>query len=77
MQFDISVFKEKPKNPPSKAQAQKTKFPDETFMESFPKIMKNRPFLQFLGAYGILCGTMVTIGTVFGEIIAYNFPVSA
>lgn len=72
----FSVFKDKPKNPPSIGQALKGKIKAETFTEALQKMIKNRSFLMLLIWYSI-CGALLRImGSVLGELILTNFKVN-
>lgn len=73
----FSVFKDKPKNPPSMGQAVKVQETNgETFAQSFKKMAKNRAFILLLFWYSI-CGALLRIlGAVLGELVSINFVVN-
>lgn len=75
MFFFPSVFKDKPKHPPSIAQAMRVDEKSENFLQSLQKMVKNRAFLMLLFWYSLLAGMLGVLAGVLGEIVLLNFQV--
>ncbi|KAK9888911.1 hypothetical protein WA026_001132 [Henosepilachna vigintioctopunctata] len=65
----ILFFRSKPPTPPSYAQAQQQEENREAFFESLKRLLKNRPYLLLLTAYGINVGIFYAISTLLNQII--------
>ncbi|XP_029449086.1 feline leukemia virus subgroup C receptor-related protein 1 [Rhinatrema bivittatum] len=71
----VVVFKEKPKLPPSQAQAVlRGSLPEDySYKQSIINLFKNIPFVLLLISYGILTGSFYSISTLLNQMIIFHY----
>ncbi|KAG8504432.1 Feline leukemia virus subgroup C receptor-related protein 1 [Galemys pyrenaicus] len=72
----VIAFKEKPRYPPSQAQAALQSSPPEeySYAQSMKSLLRNVPFLLLLVSYGIMTGAFYSVSTLLNPIILTYYP---
>uniref|UniRef100_A0A8D0KX73 Uncharacterized protein n=1 Tax=Strix occidentalis caurina TaxID=311401 RepID=A0A8D0KX73_STROC len=75
----VSVFKEKPPHPPSRAQALIQSRPTEeySYMQSILRLLRNANFLLLMVTYGLNTGCFYALSTLLNRMVIRHYPVSA
>ncbi|XP_074516331.1 choline/ethanolamine transporter flvcr2b-like [Sebastes fasciatus] len=72
----VIVFQEKPEIPPTQAQAQARSISrDEySYMASFLRLLRNKPFMLLVVSYGLNVGCFYSISTLLNRMIIEHYP---
>ncbi|XP_061602260.1 heme transporter FLVCR2-like [Cololabis saira] len=72
----VFVFQERPKLPPTQAQATARSIPPEqySYMASILRLLRNRPFLLLILTYGLNVGCFYAVGTLLNRMIILHYP---
>ncbi|NXE33197.1 FLVC2 protein, partial [Ptilorrhoa leucosticta] len=72
----IIVFKEKPPNPPSRAQAsiQSRLTAEYSYMQSILRLLRNANFLLLMVTYGLNVGCFYALSTLLNRMVIHHYP---
>ncbi|XP_064514858.1 heme transporter FLVCR2 isoform X1 [Pseudopipra pipra] len=72
----ILVFKEKPQNPPSRAQALIQSRPTEeySYVQSILRLLHNANFLLLMVTYGLNVGCFYALSTLLNRMVIHHYP---
>ncbi|XP_034383182.1 feline leukemia virus subgroup C receptor-related protein 2 isoform X3 [Cyclopterus lumpus] len=72
----VCVFQERPKIPPTQAQATARSIPPEqySYMASILRLLRNRPFILLIVTYGLNVGCFYAVGTLLNRMIIEHYP---
>ncbi|XP_054875968.1 feline leukemia virus subgroup C receptor-related protein 2 isoform X2 [Poeciliopsis prolifica] len=72
----IFVFQERPKLPPTLAQASAHTMPaeDNSYVASILRLLRNKPFVLLIISYGLNVGCYYSIGTLLNRMIIEHYP---
>ncbi|XP_058469582.1 heme transporter FLVCR2 [Solea solea] len=72
----VFVFQERPKLPPTQAQAIARSIPSEqySYMASIRRLLRNRPFILLIITYGLNVGCFYAVGTLLNRMIIAHYP---
>ncbi|NWW33226.1 FLVC2 protein, partial [Panurus biarmicus] len=73
----IIVFKEKPPNPPSRAQASIQSRPtaEYSYVQSILRLLRNANFLLLMVTYGLNVGCFYALSTLLNRMVIHHYPV--
>ncbi|XP_076873390.1 choline/ethanolamine transporter FLVCR1 isoform X2 [Brachyhypopomus gauderio] len=71
----VTVIQDRPKLPPSQAQAVLLTGPaeDYSYQKSIINLFKNKPFILLLLSYGIMTGSFYSVSTLLNQMIIYHY----
>ncbi|XP_035851131.1 feline leukemia virus subgroup C receptor-related protein 2 isoform X1 [Sander lucioperca] len=72
----IFVFQERPKLPPTQAQATARSIPSEqySYTASILRLLRNKPFILLIITYGLNVGCFYAVGTLLNRMIIEHYP---
>ncbi|XP_072298164.1 choline/ethanolamine transporter flvcr2b isoform X1 [Eucyclogobius newberryi] len=72
----IFVFQERPKLPPTQAQAVARSIPPEeySYTASILRLLRNKPFILLIITYGLNVGCFYAVGTLLNRMIIEHYP---
>lgn len=72
----IFVFQERPKLPPTQAQAVARSIPPEqySYTASIKRLLRNKPFILLIITYGLNVGCFYAVGTLLNRMIIEHYP---
>ncbi|XP_047243606.1 feline leukemia virus subgroup C receptor-related protein 2 isoform X2 [Girardinichthys multiradiatus] len=72
----VFVFQERPKLPPTQAQATARRIPPEeySYTASILRLLRNKPFVLLIISYGLNVGCYYAIGTLLNRMIIDQYP---
>uniref|UniRef100_A0A3B5L8Y3 Major facilitator superfamily (MFS) profile domain-containing protein n=1 Tax=Xiphophorus couchianus TaxID=32473 RepID=A0A3B5L8Y3_9TELE len=72
----IFVFQERPKLPPTLAQASARSMPPEdySYVASILRLLRNKPFVLLIVSYGLNVGCYYAVGTLLNRMIIERYP---
>ncbi|XP_061842892.1 choline/ethanolamine transporter flvcr2b-like isoform X3 [Nerophis lumbriciformis] len=72
----VFVFQERPKLPPTQAQATARSIPPEqySYTASILRLLRNRPFILLVVTYGLNVGCFYAVGTLLNRMIIQHYP---
>ncbi|XP_072217961.1 choline/ethanolamine transporter flvcr2b isoform X3 [Leuresthes tenuis] len=72
----VFVFQERPKIPPTQAQATARSIPPEqySYMVSILRLLRNKPFILLIITYGLNVGCFYAVGTLLNRMIIEHYP---
>ncbi|XP_037541072.1 feline leukemia virus subgroup C receptor-related protein 2 [Nematolebias whitei] len=72
----VFVFQDRPKLPPTQAQATARSIPPEqySYTTSILRLLRNKPFILLLITYGLNVGCFYAVGTLLNRMILKHFP---
>lgn len=72
----VFVFQERPKLPPTQAQATARSIPPEhySYTASILRLLRNRPFILLIITYGLNVGCFYAVGTLLNRMIIEHYP---
>ncbi|XP_054617543.1 feline leukemia virus subgroup C receptor-related protein 2 isoform X1 [Dunckerocampus dactyliophorus] len=72
----VFVFQERPKLPPTQAQATARSIPPEhySYTASILRLLRNRPFILLIITYGLNVGCFYAVGTLLNRMIIKHYP---
>uniref|UniRef100_A0A3Q1FEI8 Feline leukemia virus subgroup C receptor-related protein 1-like n=1 Tax=Acanthochromis polyacanthus TaxID=80966 RepID=A0A3Q1FEI8_9TELE len=72
----MSVFQERPKLPPTQAQATARNIPPEqySYIASIRRLLRNRSFILLIITYGLNVGCYYAVGTLLNRMIIAHYP---
>uniref|UniRef100_G3P8S8 Major facilitator superfamily (MFS) profile domain-containing protein n=1 Tax=Gasterosteus aculeatus aculeatus TaxID=481459 RepID=G3P8S8_GASAC len=72
----VIVFQERPKLPPTLAQATARSIPaeDYSYTASILRLLRNRPFILLIITYGLNVGCFYAVGTLLNRMIIEHYP---
>ncbi|KAM4712849.1 choline/ethanolamine transporter flvcr2b isoform 1-T1 [Anableps anableps] len=72
----IFVFQERPKLPPTQAQATARTIPPEeySYIASILRLLRNKPFVLLIISYGLNVGCYYAVGTLLNRMIIEHYP---
>lgn len=72
----IIVFQERPKLPPTQAQATARTIPPEeySYVASILRLLRNKPFVLLIITYGLNVGCYYAVGTLLNRMILMHYP---
>nr|XP_008525349.1 PREDICTED: feline leukemia virus subgroup C receptor-related protein 2 [Equus przewalskii] len=72
----LSVFKEKPKHPPSRAQSLSYALasPDASYLNSIVRLFKNLNFVLLVITYGLNAGAFYALSTLLNRMVILHYP---
>ncbi|XP_023259255.1 feline leukemia virus subgroup C receptor-related protein 2-like isoform X1 [Seriola lalandi dorsalis] len=72
----VFVFQERPKLPPTQAQATARSIPPEqySYTASIRRLLRNRPFILLIVTYGLNVGCFYAVGTLLNRMIIDHYP---
>uniref|UniRef100_A0A4W6DXF0 Choline/ethanolamine transporter FLVCR1 n=1 Tax=Lates calcarifer TaxID=8187 RepID=A0A4W6DXF0_LATCA len=72
----VFVFQERPKLPPTQAQATARSIPSEqySYTASILRLLRNRPFILLIITYGLNVGCFYAVGTLLNRMIIDHYP---
>lgn len=72
----VFVFQERPKIPPSQAQATARSIPPEqySYIASIRNLLRNKPFMLLVVTYGLNVGCFYAVGTLLNRMIIVHYP---
>ncbi|XP_047429188.1 feline leukemia virus subgroup C receptor-related protein 2 isoform X3 [Mugil cephalus] len=72
----VFVFQERPKLPPTQAQAAARCIPPEnySYTSSIRRLLRNRPFILLIITYGLNVGCFYAVGTLLNRMIILHYP---
>ncbi|TNN82636.1 Feline leukemia virus subgroup C receptor-related protein 2 [Liparis tanakae] len=72
----MSVFQERPKIPPTQAQATARSIPPEQYSygASILRLLRNKPFILLIITYGLNVGCFYAVGTLLNRMIIERYP---
>ncbi|KAF3849825.1 hypothetical protein F7725_019544 [Dissostichus mawsoni] len=72
----VCVFQERPKLPPTQAQATARSVPPEqySYTASVLRLLRNRPFILLIITYGLNVGCFYAVGTLLNRMIIEHYP---
>ncbi|KAK5623546.1 Feline leukemia virus subgroup C receptor- protein 2 [Crenichthys baileyi] len=72
----VFVFQERPKLPPTQAQATARRIPPEeySYTASILRLLRNKPFVLLIISYGLNVGCYYAIGTLLNRMIIEHYP---
>ncbi|KAM7367944.1 hypothetical protein PAMP_014209 [Pampus punctatissimus] len=72
----VFVFQERPKIPPTQAQATAYSIPPEqySYISSISRLLRNKPFILLVITYGLNVGCFYAVGTLLNHMIIEHYP---
>ncbi|XP_063351971.1 heme transporter FLVCR2 isoform X3 [Pelmatolapia mariae] len=72
----VLVFQERPKIPPTQAQATARSIPPEqySYIASIRSLLRNKPFMLLVITYGLNVGCFYAVGTLLNRMIIVHYP---
>lgn len=72
----VFVFQERPKLPPTQAQATARSIPPEqySYTASILRLLRNKPFILLIITYGLNVGCFYAVGTLLNRMIIEHYP---
>uniref|UniRef100_H3DG02 FLVCR choline and putative heme transporter 2 n=1 Tax=Tetraodon nigroviridis TaxID=99883 RepID=H3DG02_TETNG len=72
----VFVFQERPKLPPTQAQALARNLPPEeySYTASILRLLRNRPFILLIVTYGLNVGCFYAVSTLLNRMIIHHYP---
>ncbi|KAM8846841.1 choline/ethanolamine transporter flvcr2b-like isoform 2-T2 [Synchiropus picturatus] len=72
----VFVFQERPKLPPTQAQATARSIPPEqySYTASICRLLRNKPFILLVISYGLNVGCFYAVGTLLNQMIIEHYP---